>query len=466
MLKNLIGCYRKKRMKTDNSIVFAMIGIVVSMILLPITTMYGPNQSLPVWIGLFIYIIWMVIKGKPGYSAILIAIAMCQPNVTSEEVDFSLGLSYSRYYYYNLFVIPVIVLFLNLLKKNRIPLKAPIYLSFFFFVLGLMYNLSLTNVLYAIVASFVAFLIGYFDRLDFTRYFILFSIILVITTIYAALEFHFRICPYNDFYTTSQGYVAALLKRAQGLLGNPLILLSFATFYLALLSAYAVEYNRIVILPLLMCIYLCLIVVSRTAVISLLVFFLLYNFYSKSSLKLKIPLLFAVGIACYAAYIFLTDTVGDLFYRLQNSDLMHRQSGFSIVSSILHDNFWGLGFVDYSSSLRRYATSGFNPDVDTLDNFFLTQIAHYGYLGIIVLLFYLYYFWAYFKSRRMKKHSKEVLFLFVAFAITGFCFDFLAFNNVSLFAYIMVGSAFGRCYNRSLSITTTEKVECNKYGIG
>ena len=450
-------------MKTDNSIVFAMIGIVVSMILLPITTMYGPNQSLPVWIGIFIYITWMVIKGKPGYSVILIAIAMCQPNVTSEEVDFSLGLSYSRYYYYSLFIIPVFVLFLNLLKKNRIPIKAPFYLSLLFFILGLLYNLSLTNILYAIVASFVAFLVGYFDRLDFSRYFILFSIILAITTIYAALEFHFRICPYNDFYTTSQGYVAAILKRAQGLLGNPLILLSFATFYMALLCAYAVEYKKIVVLPLLACIYLCLIVVSRTAVISLVVFFLLYNYYSKSSLKLKIPLLFAVGIACYAAYNFLTDTVGDLLYRLQNSDLMHRQSGFSIVSNILQDNFFGLGFENYSSSLRRYATSGFNTDVDSLDNFFLTQIAHYGYLGIMVLLFYLYYFWAYFKSRRMIRNSKEILFLFVAFAITGFCFDFLAFNNVSLFVYVMVGSAFGRCYNTAQSVITAAEVKYNKH---
>ena len=435
------------RMRTDNSIVFAVIGIVASMILLPITTMFGPSRSLPVWIGLFFYVIWMAISGKPGFSVILIAIAMCQPNVTSEELDFAIGLGYSRSYYYGLFIMPVIVLILLLMKRNRIPLRAPIYLSVVFFILGLCYNLSLTNILYALVASVVAFLIGYFDRLDFSHYFYLFTIILIITTIYAALEFHLRICPYNEFYMTSQGYVAAILKRAQGLLGNPLILLSFATFYLALLSAYAIENNKILVLPLLACIYLCLIVVSRTAVISLLVFFLLYKFYSKSSLRLNIPLLLVVGIACYGAYYFLNETVGDLLYRLQNSDLMHRESGFTIVPNILHDNFFGLGFENYSTSLKKYATSGFNTDVDTLDNYFLTQIAHYGYLGILVLLLYLYYFIAYFRSRLMIKKSKEILFLFVAFSITGFCFDFLAFNNVSLFVYIMIGSAYSRCNN-------------------
>lgn len=448
-------------METNRSLIFAEIGIVGSMLLLPFSTMHGPSVSFPVWIGLVLYIIWMVLRGKPGYSVILIAIAVCQPNVTSEEVDFNIGLSFSRYYYYFLFIIPIIVIFFNLVRKNRIPLKAPIYLCILFFFLGLLYNLSLTNILYAIVASFVAFLVGYFDRLDFSRYFILLSIVLAITTIYAALEFHFRICPYNDFYMTSQGYVAALLKRAQGLLGNPLILLSFATFYLAIHSAFAVESRKVAVLPLLACIYICLIVVSRTAVVSLLVFFLLYQLYNKSSLKFKIPLLFAVGVACFGAYYFLTETVGDLLFRLQNSDLMHRQSGFSIVSNILHDNIFGLGFENYSASLRKYATAGFNTDVESLDNFFLTQIAHYGILGIMVLLFYLYYFLVYFRRKRMRTQSKELVFLFVAYAITGFSFGFLAYNNVSLFVYIMIGSAFGRCY-KTQSIITTVDVKSNQ----
>lgn len=433
----------KNKMKSNNSITYAVIGIIISMILLPITTKSG--HSFPIWISLYFYIIWMVLSGKPGYSVILIAMAMCQPNVASEEVDLAIGINYTRYYYYSLFILPVIVTFINLNRNNRVPLKAPIFLSVVFFLLGLIYNVDLNKIVYPIVATYAAFLVGYYDRIDFPQYFNLFSIILIITAIYAALEFHFRICPYNDFYTTSQGYVAAILKRAQGLLGNPLILLTFATFYLATHSAYAVEHKKITVLPLLVCIYLCLIVVSRTAVVSMLFFFLLYHFYSKSSLRLKLPLLFAVGLACFGAYYFLTETVGDLIYRLQNSDVMHRQSGFTIVSNILRDNFFGVGFDNYSASLRKYATSGFNTDVNSLDNFFLTQIAHYGLLGVFVLLFYLYYFLVYFRSRRMRKKSKEILFLFAAFTITGFSFDFEAYNNVCLFVYIMIGSAFGRC---------------------
>lgn len=63
----------------------------------------------------------------------------------------------------------------------------------------------------------------------------------------------------------------------------------------------------------------------------------------------------------------------------------------------------------------------------------------------------------------MIRNSKEILFLFVAFAITGFCFDFLAFNNVSLFVYVMVGSAFGRCYNTAQSVITAAEVKYNKH---
>ena len=444
-------------MKANNSIVYAVIGIVVSMVLLPIATKSGLSHSLPVWLGIYAYIIWMVIKEKPGYSVILIAIAMCQPNVTSEEVDLAISLNFTRYYFYSLFILPVIVLFLNIIKKNRIPLKVPIFLCIVYFLLGLIYNLDLTRIVYPIVATYVAFLVGNFDRIDFRRYFILISIVLIITAIYSALEFHFRICPYNDFYMTSQGYVSAILKRAQGLLGNPLILLVFATFYLAIHCSNAVVSKRIYILPLLVCMYLCLIVVSRTAVVSLLVFFLLYHVYSKASLKIKLPLILAVSIACFGAYYFLTETVGDLLYRIQYSDLMHRQSGLTIVSNILNDHFFGVGFNNYSASLGKYATSGFNTNVNSLDNFFLTQFAHYGYLGIVVLLFYLYYFLAYFRSRRMRKQSKEILFLFVAFTITGFSFDFEAYNNVCLFIYIMIGSAFGRCNNSPKYITPVSK---------
>ena len=457
MFEHFYSWCGKNSMKLANGIIYAVIGIIFSMILLPITTMHGLDHSLPVWIGIYLYIIWMVSKGMPGYSVILLAIAMCQPNVASDEVDFLIGLRFTRYYYYSLFILPVIVLIINIIKKNRILLKTPIFLSIVFFFLGLIYNLGLTNIVYPIVATYVAFLVGYFDRIDFPRYFILFSIVLVITAIYAALEFHFRICPYNDFYMTAPGYVAAILKRAQGLLGNPLILLSTATFYLSIHSAYAVERKKIAMFPLLVCIYLCLIVVSRTAVVALLFFFLLYQFYSKSSLKLKIPLLIVVGLACFGAYYFLTETVGDLLYRLQNSNVSHRQSGFTIVSNILSDNFFGLGFENYAASLRRYATSGFNTDVDSLDNFFLTQIAHYGFFGIIVLLFYIYYFLVYFRSRQMRKQSKEILFLFVAFTISGFCYDFLAFNNVCVFVYIMIGSAFGRCYNKPECIMSIVK---------
>lgn len=444
-------------MKSDNSIVFAVIGIIVSMILLPITTMYGPSKSLPVWIGIFLYIIWMVVKRKPGYSVILIAIAMCQLSVTSEDFDIDISVKYVRFFYYTLFIIPIAILSLSFVKKDKTPFKTPFLLSAIFLILGLLYNINILSVIYVIVTTHVAFFVGYNDKLDFHRFFLLISIVLIITAVYAALEFHFRICPYNEYYSTSQGYVLAILKRAQGLLGNPLILLMFATFYLATLCAYAVENKRIVAIPLLVCIYLSLIVVSRTAVVSLLFFFLLYNFYSKSSLKLKIPLLIIVGIAFFGAFYFLTETVGDLLYRLQYSDLMHRQSGFTIVSNILRDNFFGVGFENYAASLRKYATSGFNTDVNSLDNFFLTQIAHYGFLGLIVLLFYLYYFLVYFRSRRMRKQSKELLFLFAAFTITGFSFDFEGYNNGCLFVYIMIGSALGRCYNRSECIKPTLK---------
>ena len=115
MFEHFYSLCGKNSMKLANGIIYAVIGIIFSMILLPITTMHGLDHSLPVWIGIYLYIIWMVSKGMPGYSVILLAIAMCQPNVSSDEVDFLIGLSFTRHYYYSLFILPVIVLIINII---------------------------------------------------------------------------------------------------------------------------------------------------------------------------------------------------------------------------------------------------------------------------------------------------------------------------------------------------------------
>ena len=69
-------------MKND---IYAIIGIVYTMLVLPITTIMG--NSLLYWLILIAYLAWMIITKKTGFSIVMLSICLCQPTITSEEFD-------------------------------------------------------------------------------------------------------------------------------------------------------------------------------------------------------------------------------------------------------------------------------------------------------------------------------------------------------------------------------------------
>lgn len=427
--------------------IYSIIGIVFAMLLLPITTITG--NSLLIWGVLICYILWMVVSNKHGYSMILVAICLCQSSVTNENLDSSYINNLFAYFYYVLLFIPLLIFVILYIKGYKIPFKEPIGLSIVFIIIGLIYGLHIVQIIYIIVVTHIAFLIGYFDNLDEDSMFRLYSLTILISAIYAGLEYYLGVSPYLMIsYNTNEYLYSSFIKRASGLLGNPLILLLIVIFYQAIICYRAIKIGKIPIIPQLLALFLSLIVVSRSAVLSIIVFFILYLIYSKSKFSLKQITYLSVFVILTGLTItnFMGDTFNDLSYRLANSDKLHRQSSFSVTTNILQDNIFGVGFDNFANSLYRYAAIGTNVNVNTLDNFFLSQLAHYGIIGLFVIYFYLYYFILYIKKKKYYSLNKELFFLLVAFFISAIMFDFEAYHHVSFIIYTLIGGAFARLH--------------------
>ena len=434
-------------MKTD---IHAIIGIVYAMLVLPITTMMG--NSLLYWMILIAYIAWMVFTNKSGFSIVLLSICLCQPTITSDEFDIGyISRLFSSFFYVLLFLPFIISLFFFFIKGYK-PLKNTILISFIFIIIGLIYGLSLPDIIYKIIVTHFAFYIGFYDRLNFESLFRVYGITVLITTIYAIIDYFIGVTPYTIIYDSLVDYSQYdwYVKRASGLLGNPLILLLVATFYQALICYKGIIAGKLPIIPQLICLTLSLIVVSRTALLSCVVFLFFYLINSKRKISGKQIMSITVLFLCCTLGVmyFFSDTLNDLILRLSTGNNLHRQSSFQVTYNILSDNIFGIGFDNYAYLLNKYAAEGTNTNVHTLDNFFLTQLAHYGIIGFYVLYFYVYYFLHYIKNWKIAKWNKEIFYLILAFFISAICFDFEAYNNICFVVFVLIGNSFSRLYNR------------------
>lgn len=432
--------------KEKDNIIFAIIGIVFSMLALPITTVL--DKSLPVWIILSVYIIWMVLSGKRGYSFILLAVCSCRLSVTSDDFDLELISSLFRYYFYFIVLIPAaIIAILYLKRQRRNKFQLPIVLIIVFFTIEFIYGQQLPVIISTFVSTCIAFSLGYSDHLDFKQTFILYSIIIIITILYAGIEFHLGIGPYSVIYLSTAGYYQGFeTHRAVGLTGNPLLLLSYGIIYQALICNYALVKSKYPILPQLLCIYLFIIVVSRTAVLAFFVFLIFYFFLSSQKFSPKILGAFIILIigTIWIGNTYLSDSFEYLFYRLSNSETMHRVSSVGTVWNILKSNLFGIGFENYADELQKYAALGKEANVNTLDNFYMTQLAHFGIFGMIIIYYYMYYIIQFLRLKFKKENRKEFSLLFIAFFIISICFDFDAYFNIVFVLYSLVGNSYYR----------------------
>ena len=377
---------------------------------------------------------------------VLMAVCLCQPVLFMTGIDTRVVSDSFYLLHYFMFFAPLLMALVALIRGNKVPYVPPIVLSFFYLLLGFIYQDQIYNYLYVIVCCHVCFYVSYYDRICVGDMYRVFTALFLLTTAYAFFEFHFHLGPYISVYLTSSSYDNYYtISRAVGLLGNPLLLCCVAVFFLALTFNNSFIKERVSLLMVLICIYVLLIVVSRTAVAAFLGMLFFYIVCSRQYKSLvSVFALFLVIIAAYfLANYYLGDVIDNLRYRMMYSERTHRLSGIETTYNILQSRPFGLGAKDFGTKVLPFAGAGKEEGINTLDNFFFTQIAYYGLLGIVVIYFYLFYFIRSFRYRKSQpSFFKQIMMLFVAFFLIGLSFDLEAYSHITTIVYGLLGILF------------------------
>ena len=411
----------------DTSMKYSFWGIIATMVLLP-NTMNEPRNMFIIATFILLYILWMMLNRKIGYSLVLLSIIMCYPLVFAKfEVT---GPNYLLTIY-RIGMVLVLIAQLSMYKKVfRYPTL--IFLGVAYAVLYVIYGIFVPtdrlfyNAVHFLLYIAVPFIICNNEQLNSDDVYKGFSLIIIITCVYAVLQFHNIYCPYSNIYSI-QNLELEEYFRARGLLGNSLILMGALVFYQALCFIRLLSSKRINYLVEALVLYTALITLSRSVIIIILLQLLLYLYFSKASIKVIV----VVGVS------FMIVFLGDLFFKdlfnsiterfiqgqneIASSDF-HRTAAVTSTWNLLQENILGVGPSGVSKAMHHYASSGLRQDF-TLDNIFLKHIASFGILAFIPLayIFYL-YFYAYKKRKLSPIFFKSVFYMMVSFALVGFSF--------------------------------------------
>ena len=419
--------------------------ISLAMITVPISTMLG-TYSLFVWTALSLVIMWMAITGKSGFSLVFLSICLCEPGAILGDIDMGLFEDTLRYFYYFLFIIPVVLAFILRMKRNGHLPKNCIILSLLYIFISIVYSDALVGSVYRVVAVSVSMYVCCCDNIDIVDIFKGIFYIFLISIIYGAIDYHVGVTPYTTIFIQNIDPFVGI-KRASGLLGNPLILCALVIICQAL-ALMSIRYipSWLFFLLELECIYGAIIVVSRSAVLAIGLLFICYAYINRRRIRGKylLSFVFICLVGSFLITSYLSGSIEDLLYRFSNSDSGHRLSSLGTVANILAKHPLGIGFKDYAIKLQQYAGVGKLAYVDTLDNMVLTQFAHYGILAVFVLLFYFYPFLNSLQRFRQNRYACHLFSLyFISVLICAVIFDFEAYNNVNMFIYGVLGLFYG-----------------------
>ena len=222
-----------------------------------------------------------------------------------------------------------------------------------------------------------------------------FDVIFICTGIYGILESFCGICPYEYDLNFA-------VFRASGLLGHPLVLALVTLLYQVMLYVRYIYTKNFNFLLYFFSILVAMITVSRTVYIVYAVLLLYFLIVTKFFVRFKriVALIAAAALIGVGVIYFFPDLYEGIVYRFVNGEAYHREAAFATVEKLFRDKPFGVGIwqIDNVIATQGYATWGFIVGFGTLDNFFLTQIAAYGYFSIVAFYFYFQYYFHFLKN--------------------------------------------------------------------
>lgn len=337
-------------------------------------------------------------------------------------------------------VYPIFLCILSfpMLKKDNL-VKKYLFFCLFFLVLSVIWyvNVPKQEELFGIVNYMTMFLpifiLMYSSDIPLEKLFRVIDIIVLIAGVYAALEFFLRWNPYAEiaqFHGGEMGsYDISIVFRADGLMGNPIILSDLFLFEMCFLCLRSYITGKLNYLLFIIVAFLSMLTVSRTSTLGLLVVVLTWIFFS-SRIEKGIPkkIIVAVALAFIILINFAEVAINFLFVRSSDmaseSNILSRWSYYFGVFDLVYDHPFGVGSASLMDYIYKHYASLYSfMEMDTVDNVFLAQIGSYGIFGIITSYMWFYF---YFYAKKVKANNTQ---LFYGIATISIMLLFVSFTH-------------------------------------
>lgn len=397
--------------------------IIISMfIIIPFTL--TTKVLVPVLLVYLYLILRQALVFKRNFVPLIIALSLTAPGFLDNmgnDAKFLL-------YFLRLIILVIWFSYYFLLYKGKNGIKGIASIMMLF--LGEFYSLitgnnqEFSSVLYAVIYLSMMHFISSKDNMRTSSVFKYFDVIFICTGIYGILESFCGICPYEYDLNFA-------VFRASGLLGHPLVLAIVTLLYQVMLYVRYIYTKNFNFLLYLFSILVAMITVSRTVYIVYAVLLLYFLIVTKYFVRFKriVALIAAAALIGAGVIYFFPDLYEGIVYRFVNSEAYHREAAFATVEKLFRDKPFGVGIwqIDNVIATQGYATWGFIVGFGTLDNFFLTQIAAYGYFSIVAFYFYFQYYFHFLKNLQA---LKLLCFLFLIWVSISFSFDLESYPAV------------------------------------
>lgn len=285
------------------------------------------------------------------------------------------------------------------------------------------------------------------QSVNIQQIFRLFDMTFYILVGYGITEFFFQISPYMGIYMMDIMNATTLTlsdMRVKSLFGHPLTFVGFLTLYQVTLYIRFLLYKRVSIFPFLLLVLMSVLSFSRTLIVTEILCFLLFLFFSRKSIKMKYYLIFFVlfiGTIMTVLYTF-PDEIEMAMERIQDSAASpeNRLAAFFVPERILEKYPFGIG-ENWSSIIKHIdIPSGFT--VMVLDNSFLSLIANYG---VFVLLAPYTYFYPFVRTFKLLNYTKDIKGLIYykmeTLLVIAISFSFMLYYYNSLYAFAIMNLA-------------------------
>lgn len=426
--------------KEERKIVYVIISMFV---IIPYTL--TSKYLIPILLVYSYVILRQAFVARKNYTPLIIALSLTSPGF----LDDMGGNAKFLLYFIRFLILAIWCYYYIILYRGKLGIKgiAPIIML----LLGEFYSLITGNdqefsyIVYAVIYLSMVNYISSKDRMEVNSVYIYFNAIFLCTGVYGILESFWGICPYKYNLEFS-------VFRASGLLGHPLVLAVITLLYQVFLYVRYIYTKKFNFFLYIFSIIVAMVTVSRTVYIVyavlLLYFLFITNFFK--SLKKIVSLLTVALLIIYGIIYFFPDLSEGIIYRFINGEAYHREAAYATVEKLIRDKPFGVGKwqIDNVIATQGYATWGFIVGFGTLDNFFLTQIAAYGYFSIVAFYFYFQYYFHFLKNLQA---LKLLCFIFLIWVSISFSFDLESYPAVLIifgfYSTFLVKKEFLGCKN-------------------